>query len=72
MTKLFDTDFVIYDKANDKPIRFAICDDIVVFGDKAEAEADRRGDEVVIPTTELPLHWQKELIDRIERNNQPI
>jgi hypothetical protein len=65
MKTLFSTDFVIYDKENDKPIFWSGGDEIVIFGDKSEAEEDARGNEIVIPCTSLPQHWQNELLKQI-------
>ena len=66
-TNLFNTDYVIYDKANDQVLLF-FDGDIVIFGNKDEADANCRGNEVVIPCTELPIHWKKILLNQI--NNQ--
>ena len=64
MKKLISTDYVIYDKANDHVITFGD-GQIVIFGNKEEADADCRGNEYVIPCTELPLHWQETLLNQI-------
>jgi len=42
--------------------------DMVIFGDKAEAEEDCRGNEEVIPCTELPPHHQETLKQQIAKN----
>ena len=68
MKTLFSTDFVIYDKENDKPIRWAFGDDIIIFGDKSEAEEDARGNEIVISCTDLPQIWQDELLKQINKD----
>lgn len=68
MKTLFKTDYVIYDKANDHPLRWETNDDIVLFGDKQEAINDCRGNEIVIPCTELPSHWQEKLIKQINQD----
>lgn len=67
MKKLFDTDYVIYDKANDSVVRWEGDGDIIIFGDIDEAAADCRGNESVIPCTELPLNLQEELINQINK-----
>lgn len=67
MKKLFSTDFVIYDKENDKPIFWSDGVEIVIFGDKSEAEKDARGNEIVIPCTSLSQHWQDELLKQINK-----
>jgi hypothetical protein len=64
MKVLKETDYVIYDKANYHVIQFG-GGDIVIFGEKAEADADCRGNEYVIPCTELPKHWQQTLLTQI-------
>jgi hypothetical protein len=67
MKKLIPTDHVIYDRANDRVLQFEKSGDMVIFGDKAEAIADCRGNEEVIPCTELPAHHQEKLIEQINR-----
>lgn len=62
--QLFETDYVIYDKANDHVIQFSD-GHIVIFGNKEEADADCRGNEIVIPCTELPPHWKEKLLTQI-------
>jgi hypothetical protein len=61
---LFETDYVIYHEATDYVIQFS-GGGIVVYGDKDEAELDRCGDEVIIPCTDLPIHWKAKLISQI-------
>lgn len=68
MTKqLVNTDYVIYDKENDKVARWFSDDDIIIFSDKSEAKQDARRNEIVIPCTDLPKHWQDELIKQINK-----
>ena len=67
MKTLFSTDFVIYDKENDKPIFWSDGNEIVIFGDKSEAEQDARGNEIVIPCTSLPQYWQDKLVKQINK-----
>ena len=43
MITLHPTDYVIYDRANDHVIQWETNGDMVIFGDKAEAEEDCRG-----------------------------
>jgi len=64
MKKLFESDYVIYDRANDNPLQDSY-GRILLFGDKSEAEDDCRGNEEVIPCTELPYHWISELLNQI-------
>jgi len=55
--KLFKTDYVIYDKANDHVLQDSQ-GRIILYGDETEAEADLYGNETIISCTELPKHWQ--------------
>jgi hypothetical protein len=66
MKNLFETDYVIYDKANDHVIQFGD-GEIVIYGVFEEALADCYGNEIVIPCTELPIHWQQVLINQINK-----
>lgn len=68
MKKLFKTDYVIYDEANDSVVRWESNGDIILFGEKSEADADCRGNEIVIPCTDLPLKWQTEIINQLNFN----
>ncbi len=70
MVTLYPTDYVIFDRANDHVIQWESNGDMVIFGDKTEAEADCRGNEEVIACTELPLHHQEKLKKQIEKYNQ--
>ena len=65
MKQLFKTDYVIYNKENDKPIFWNDGIEIVIFGDKSEAQEDARGNEIVISCIELPQHWQNILLKQI-------
>ena len=67
MKVLFESDYVIYDKANDHVIQFEDNGEIVIFGNKDEADADCRGNEYVIPCTELPEHWKAKLLIQINK-----
>jgi hypothetical protein len=67
--KLYPTDYVIYDKANDHVLQFETDGDIVIFGDKDEALADCRGNESVVSCTELPQHWQEKILMQINLEN---
>jgi hypothetical protein len=64
MIALWKSDYVLYDKANDHVIQFS-GGDIVIYVDKEEALMDCRGNEIVVPCTELPQHWQETLIKQI-------
>jgi len=67
MKELFKEDFVIYDRANDHVIQFS-SGGIVIYGDENEALIDCRGNEFIIPCTELPEHWKNILLTQI--NNE--
>jgi len=67
MKKLFNTDYVIYDRANDNPLQDSY-GRILLFGNKSEADDDCRGNEEVIPCTTLPSHWIKELLIQINKD----
>lgn len=66
MEKLFDTDYVIYDKANDNVIKFEN-GEVVIFGDIHDAENDCRGNECVMKCTDLPKHWQETILNQIQK-----
>lgn len=65
MKKLLDTDYVIYDKANDNPLQDSY-GRILLFGNINEALDDCYRNESVIPCTDLPIHWQEELLNQID------
>jgi hypothetical protein len=65
--QLFETDYVLWDKANDSLVRWGTDDDIVIYGSKEEAEIDCYGNEYVTKCTDLPLHHQEELLNQLNR-----
>jgi hypothetical protein len=67
MKSLFPTDYVIYDRANDRVLQWEANGDMIIFGVKSEADFDCRGNEEVISCTELPVHHQEKLIAQINR-----
>ena len=67
MKKLFETDFVIYDKGNDHVVQFSN-GDVVIFGIKEEADADCRGNEEVISCNDLPQHWKEVILKQINKD----
>ena len=67
MKKLFETDFVIYDKGNDHVVQFSN-GDFVIFGIKEEADADCRGNEEVISCNDLPQHWKEVILKQINKD----
>ena len=66
MRKLLESDFVVYDKANDNPLQDSM-GDIILFGSKDEAIADCYANEIVIPCTELPNYWIEKLSNQINK-----
>ena len=60
-------DYVVYDVANDNPIRFSN-GEIVLYADKQEALSDCHGNEIVIPCTDLPTYWQFEILNQLTQN----
>jgi hypothetical protein len=67
MKKLSETDYVLFDKANDTLIRWEYSNDIVIFGDKEEAEIACYGNESVTRCTDLAKHHQEKLINQINK-----
>ena len=61
---LYPTDWVIYDEANDNVLQDSY-GRVIIFGDKEEALSDCRGNESVIPCTELPMFWQKKILEQL-------
>lgn len=66
MKKLSNTDYVLWDKATDKLLRYSD-GSIVIYGDRAEVESDCNINECVTKCTELPMHHQEELIKQINK-----
>lgn len=66
MKELSNTDYVLWDKATDKLLRYSD-GDIVIYSDRAEVESDRNINECVTKCTELPIYHQKELIKQINK-----
>lgn len=66
MKKLFETDYVIYDKANDHVIQFGD-GNVVIYGNKEEAERDCRGNEYVVRCTDLPQHWRDIILKQLNQ-----
>jgi hypothetical protein len=64
--KLSDTDYVLWDKANDRLVSFTD-GEVVIYGDKEEAEIDCYGNEYVTRCTDLPEHHQEALKKQIEK-----
>lgn len=64
--KLYSTDYVLYDKANDSVVCFSDGHPII-YGIKQEAIEDCYGNEYVISCTDLPKHQQEFLIKNIAK-----
>lgn len=64
--KLHETDYVLWDKANDTLVTFPD-GEVVIYGDKEEAENDCYGNEYVTRCTDLPEHHQEALKKQIEK-----
>jgi hypothetical protein len=63
MKKLFDTDYVLLDKANDTLVSFTN-GKVIIYGNIEEAEIDCYGNEYVTRCTDLPQHHQENLINQ--------
>lgn len=63
MEKLFDTDYVLFDKANDTLVSFTN-GKVIIYGNREEAEIDCYGNEYVTRCTDLPQHHQENLINQ--------
>lgn len=66
MKELSQTDYVIYDYANDHVVSFSN-GEAIIFGSKEEAQDDCRGYERVISCTELPENWKEFLLEQINK-----
>jgi|DEB0MinimDraft_10_1074344.scaffolds.fasta_scaffold248467_3 hypothetical protein len=64
MLGLSNNDYVLVDKSNNQMVRFTN-GDVVIYGDKKEAECDSYGNELVTRCTELPIELQMELLKQI-------
>jgi hypothetical protein len=69
MKTLFSTDYVIYDSFFDNVSRWESNKEIVIYGSKEDAQDDicPETNEVAIPSIDLPLHLQDELIKQINK-----
>ena len=70
--KLKDTDYVLFDKENDTLVRWSSDNEIVIYGDKEEAEEDCIDNEYVTKCTDLPEHHQEELRKQISKELKTI
>jgi hypothetical protein len=65
--KLFETDYVIYDEANDHVLQFSN-GDCIIYGDINEALEDCLGNERVVNCTQLAQHWTEIIIKQINQS----
>ena len=63
--KFFDTDYVLWDKANDTLVSFSH-GEVVIYGDREEAEEDCYGNESVTRCIDLPEYHQEVLKKQIK------
>ena len=63
--KLYNTDYVLYDRANDNVLKFENSGRIVIFGNKQDAINDCRGNEEVVSCVDLPMHWQQAILSEL-------
>ena len=61
---LYETDYVLYDIANDHVVQHSN-GKVVIYGNKEEAMNDCYGNEAVVSCLELPLHWQRVILNQI-------
>lgn len=66
-TKLFKTDYVVYNPKQKSLLKFTN-GDIIIYGDIHEAQEDCDNNEIVIPCTELPIDLQEILVEQINSN----
>ena len=65
MKKLYNNDYVIFNKETNQPTKWASDGKIIIYNDKEEAKADSIGADEVIECTELPKYWQEILLKEI-------
>jgi hypothetical protein len=65
--KLFETDYVLWDKVNDTLAYFIGDGSIVIYGDIEEAKEDCSKNECVVKCTELPIYHQEKLLNQINK-----
>jgi len=64
MINLNSNDYVLYDIANDQVVSDSR-NKVILYSNKLEAINDCYGNEYIVPCTELPLHWQEEILNQI-------
>ena len=63
----FDGCYFLYDKSNRQILRLERSGDIATFDNKLDAIADCRGNECVLNFYELPVKFQKEMVEQITK-----
>ena len=66
--KLHPTDWVIYDKGNDHVLQDPY-GRVLIFGNPDDSLYDIYGNEEAVRCTELPLHWQKRILEQLTTTN---
>jgi hypothetical protein len=66
MKQLSSTDLVVYNPQDQYALQFANAD-IILYANKAEAEADCQHGEIVIPCTKLPKLFQTLILKQINK-----
>lgn len=66
MKQLSSTDYVVYNRQHQYALQFAN-GDIILYGNKAEAEADCQHGDIVIPCTKLPKLFQTLILKQINK-----
>jgi hypothetical protein len=65
--KLYEGDYVLYNSSEDFVVRWFSSKDIIIYNDISEALMDCGANEAVYKCTDLPIHWQEELLQQINR-----
>ena len=60
--KFFATDYVLIENKTGKMVRFTNSDEVVIYGDLAEAKEDAKGMDVVIVSTDKLNESDKEIL----------
>lgn len=66
MKELFETDYVIYDEANDHVLQDSY-GRVLIFGSIDEAFDDLYGNERAVSCTDLPENWKQIILNQINK-----
>ena len=66
MKQLSPSDYVVYNRKHQYALQFAT-GDIILYGNKAEAESDCQHGDVAIPCTKLPKLFQTLILKQINK-----